>query len=282
MKKNRANRDSEIGNTKQISQAINWVFTWNNYSKDDIKSIINIPETIAPIIVFQEEVGELNGTPHLQGYLKFKKKNRPTALKLSKKIHWEICRSPAHSLEYSRKKETRVENGLVYVRGVKKKFEINIKLYSWQKNIVKILDKEPDDRSIHWFWEKSGCAGKTTFCKWIILNYKKVILLSGKASDMKNAVVMYNQKNDDYPRIIIINVPRSSQDYLSYTGLEELKDMCFFSGKYEGGMICGPCPHVIVFANSEPEYDAMSADRWKVTKIVPDNLLNIFVNGTES
>lgn len=282
MKKNSSNSSGEIGNTKQISPSLNWVFTWNNYEKSDIDALKQLDSKIVPILVFQEEIGEKKGTPHLQGYLKFNKKSRPSSLKLSKKIHWEKCRSPGHSIEYSRKKETRAENGLVFVRGVEDKYEIDIDLYDWQKDIIKIIDKKPDDRSIHWFYEKNGCAGKTTFCKWIFMNYKNTIVLSGKASDMKNAIVTYKNNEKSYPKIVIINVPRSNIDYISYPGLEEIKDMFFFSGKYEGGMVCGPNPHVLIFANEPPEYEKMSADRWKVTKIFPNKLSNVFVNGTES
>jgi len=57
---------------------------------------------------------------------------------------------------------------------------------------------------------------------------------------------------------------------MSYTGMEEIKDMFFYSGKYEGGMVCGRNPHVMVFANEPPDYDKMSANRWKVTEIVDE------------
>jgi hypothetical protein len=54
---------------------------------------------------------------------------------------------------------------------------------------------------------------------------------------------------------------------VSFQGLEEIKDMLFYSGKYEGGMVCGPCPHMCIFANEPPELEKFSSDRWKVFKI---------------
>ena len=69
---------------------------------------------------------------------------------------------------------------------------------------------------------------------------------------MKNGVIQYKINNDDCePELIVINLPRSfNSEYLSYTGIEEVKDMCFYSGKYEGGQVVGNCPHLIIFANS--------------------------------
>ena len=51
---------------------------------------------------------------------------------------------------------------------------------------------------------------------------------------------------------------------ISYDGIEEIKDMMFYSGKYEGGMVVGKCPRFIVFANNPPIFEKMSADRWRV------------------
>ena len=115
--------------------------------------------------------------------------------------------------------------------------------------------------------DQGGCRGKTTLQKYIYTHYKKCIVLSGKASDMKNGIIEYEKKNNILPEIVLINVPRSSKDYISYTGIEEIKDMFFYSGKYEGGMVCGANPHVICFANDEPEREKMSADRWRITCI---------------
>lgn len=88
-------------------------------------------------------------------------------------------------------------------------------------------------------------------------------------------VVDYVENNQgQYPRLIVYNLPRSFKtEYLCWHALESLKDMCFFSGKFKGGMICGPCPHLFVFANEPPDYMKMSMDRWKVAKIVDKSLV---------
>ncbi|GAC77771.1 replication protein [uncultured marine virus] len=62
------------GNTRQISPSKHWVFTCNNYTKENIELICN--DSSIKRYSFQEEVGD-SGTPHLQGYLEFITKRRP-------------------------------------------------------------------------------------------------------------------------------------------------------------------------------------------------------------
>lgn len=256
------------GNTRQISPSKHWCFTFNNYTQEDISSIVQIDSSIVPKYVFQEEVGE-SGTPHLQGYICFSEKKRPKSVfseKNHRGIHWEKCRNIQKSIIYCMKPETR--KGEIFTRNIDLPYILLIEsLYSWQKDIIHILNQKPDDRTIYWYYEENGCAGKTTFAKWIFMNYERAVVLSGKGADMKNGIIKYKENNHALPKIVIINVPRSNADFLSYTGLEEIKDMFFFSGKYEGGMVCGPPPHVIVFANQEPDYSKMSNDRFVVYEI---------------
>ena len=263
--KNSSNSSKGFGNTKQIPPSKHWCFTLNNYTVDEIQEIKEINSSIVPRYVFQEEKGE-NGTEHLQGYVQFKSKVRPKGIFKNKKIHWEKCRNVKASIAYCQKEDTR--NGKVWYRGIEKPYSIKIRHWQpWMYKVKGIIEAEPDERKIHWVWEPNGNRGKTVFSKWCYLNYDRILMLSGKAADMKHAIAMYVQKNNMHPRTILVNIPRSRAEYISYTGLEEIKDMFFFSGKYEGGHICGPNPHVIVMANSEPEREKMSDDRWEIINI---------------
>ncbi len=259
----------KLGNTKQISPSKHWCFTLNNYKQTDLEYLINIDITIVPRYIFQEEIAPKTGTPHIQGYLMFKTKKRPLSVfKNLKGAHFEKCRSVMWSIEYCQKGETRKPGTTPYARGIKTPYVIKIdKMTEWEESIINLLNEKPNDRTINWFWEDQGCTGKTTFAKWIFINYDDVVVLSGKGSDMKNGIVMYEQKNHKLPRVVIINVPRCNIDFLSYTGIEEVKDMFFFSGKYEGGMVCGENPHMLIFANQPPKMDKISLDRWNIVEI---------------
>lgn len=256
-----------ISPTPQVSPAKYWAFTLNNYTKDDIQLFRNIDSSKVPRIVFQEEMGE-NGTPHLQGALMFATKGRPFTLLPHRRTHWEKKMNTStvpQLFNYACKNATR--SGTIFARGWELPYALNLDLFFWEKTICDEMDDDADDRIINWIWEPNGGVGKTTFQKWVFMNYDRVVVLSGKASDMKNGIVNYKEENGYLPKIILINVPRSNIEYISFTGLEEIKDMFFFSGKYEGGMVCGKCPHVYIFANSEPDRSQMSADRWNVRQI---------------
>ena len=251
----------------QCSPAKYWCFVLNNYTSEDIQMFRDIDSSKVPRIVFQEEIGE-NGTPHLQGALMFKTKGRPFTLLPHRRTHWEkkIKTSTVPQLfNYACKSDTR--SGQMFARGWELPYVMNLDLFIWEKTICDELDGETNDRIINWIWEPNGGVGKTSFQKWVFTHYDKVVVLSGKGSDMKNGIVNYKNENGYLPKIVLINVPRSNIEYLSFTGLEEIKDMFFFSGKYEGGMVCGECPHVYIFANSEPDRSKLSEDRWRVRKI---------------
>lgn len=267
--KNSSNSSKRFGNTRQISPAKHWCFTWNNYTEENIKEILAIDKTIVPRFVFQQEVGEKKGTPHLQGYLMFKKKSRPFSLGL-KVSDWSKTRNVPESITYCQKVGEpggRIDGVTPYYRGIQPPYKVQVQQWDpWMYKVRGILDG-PVERKIYWFWESVGNRGKTILCKWIHQNYEGVMPLSGKANDMKHGIVTFTGINGYTPKIILINIPRSKHQFISYSGIEEVQDMYFFSGKYEGGVINGPNPHIIVMANAEPEYESMSEDRWKVINI---------------
>jgi len=260
--------NTDTPSASQGKQSIFWCFTVNNYTVEQIERLERIFQHECSWYIFQEETGE-NGTPHLQGTLRLKNRKRLTEMKkIDSGAHWESTKSIQASIVYCTKEETRT--GKIYYYGyeppVKYKCHIENK-YDWQIEVENIIKKEPDDRTIYWYVGEKGCDGKTTFGKYLYTHYDDVVVLSGKGADMKNGVVEYQKKTKRLPRTIIINVPRCTIDYISYQGIEEVKDMFFFSGKYEGGMVCGANPHVLVFANEGPDESKMSSDRWVIKYI---------------
>lgn len=270
------------GNTKtpvarsksQISPSKNWVFTFNNYTKEHISSIVPLFNEKCNKYIFQEERGE-QGTPHLQGYCSFKTKLRPLSLGLPSSIHWEKRKgTEVEAIEYCRKTETRVGEVYTNIR-FPKPIKIITHLYKYQEKLNKILTEEPDDRTIYWIYEKEGNVGKSAFCKYLAVKHNALIL-SGKASDMKYGIVSYTENNEGItPEIIVIDCPRTNLNYLSYTGIEEIKNGLFFNSKYESKMFIMNSPHLIIFANEEPEKHNISMDRWKVFEIIDKDLIPV-------
>lgn len=274
--KNSSKSSGELGNTitnstnKQIAPSKRWCFTVNNYDFDTVKEISSKVPDLCDVYIVAKEVGK-NGTPHLQGYVEFKIKCRPRNLfKNTNKFHWEKAKGNRNqNFEYCKK-----DDDLIMSAGHRVKRPVKVlsddQLRIWQTEIINIVKKEPDDRTIYWYWSKKGNIGKTTFCKYLTIKFD-ALPLAGKGADVRNGIVEYEKTNNDTPELVVFPIPRSyNSEYLSYEALENIKDMYFYSGKYEGKPICGNPPHLIVFSNHPPDTERMSVDRWKIMEIKGD------------
>lgn len=252
---------------KQSPVRKNHFITYYYKSIDEIVPIVTELKTKAFKGKVQTELTK-EGRPHLQGMIWCKTKCRDSCFKLLKGAHFERLKDEDDTANYCNKDEShdgiyRTSWGFPEPPYIE---EID-NLYDWEIEIENLLNSIPDKRSIYWYWEPDGCAGKTTYQKYIFTHHPTVVVLSGKGTDMKNGIVQYHEKNNCLPSIVLINMPKSCDGFVSYTGLEEIKDMFFFSGKFKGGMVCGKCPHVLVFANEEPCYNKMTENRFIVKRI---------------
>ena len=255
--------------TSDISPAPLWTFTWFGYPEN---WEAHFSSRQGQLIGYMGgvETCPTTGRQHIQGWVEFPGKSRPTTLKLPKQIHWErMKKSESTNYNYCTKED---RNAVIWGTCIKAEpFKIDIELSPWMEKLLAILDEKPNSRSIYWIWEPQGKAGKTHFQKWYELEHKgDTLILSGKAHDMKNGIIKFKELNGCVPRVVMCNVPRSTEErFISWQGMEEIKDMLFYSGKYEGGMINDKPPHFIMFANWLPDTSHMSGDRWNICRI-PD------------
>lgn len=274
-KTNKKHTKAGLGNTnsKPEKHYRSLFFTLNNWTKSEKSAIIEYFEGRKNCsYIFQEETGK-DGTPHLQGVFKSKTTIKFSTLKkLFPRAHWEVTKSWSKSVEYCSKEETRT--GKIYCSNdiklpvVVKDPLADKKLYKWQKKIIKLLDETPDDRSIYWFWESTGNVGKSSLVKHIYLKYKnEVVIANGKGNDVRNQINNHININKNNIKIAILDISRTSEEFVSYEVIEQIKNGLMYSGKYEGGVCCFNSPHVIVFANFEPKLDSLSSDRWKITEL---------------
>lgn len=87
------------------SRAKRWVFTLNNWTSDDVDTIVERLEPECKYLVFGREVGE-GGTPHLQGYVHLKQCLRFNALKalIGNRVHLAVARGTAQeAADYCKK-----------------------------------------------------------------------------------------------------------------------------------------------------------------------------------
>lgn len=246
--------------------AKSWVFTWNNYpDKYQIQLFEAAAKPGIKAYSWGEEIGE-QGTRHIQGYLETQFKVRWNWFGLPPEIHWAPARgSRQHNTTYTQKDGTNV----VYSANMAPPEPLRFitELRPWQDELENLIKQQPDDRTIHWIWENIGGIGKSALVKrWAHLYGAQVC--AGKAADMKYQLT----ETDPKPRIVIFDVPRSSFQYISYQGMEEIKNGCFASTKFKSTMVLYNPPHVIVFANEPPDRERLSADRWRVGHITAEGL----------
>jgi len=259
----------EVGNTKTSSRpatSLYWVFTLNNFTDEEFNILSK--EICLHCLDYrvQEETGE-SGTPHLQGFIHCKKRLRPMETFSCKRIHWEKARSPKHAREYCCKEDSATGK---YILDSIEPIKLINPDREWEIDILNIISNDPDDRSIYWFWEPNGNSGKSAFTKYLCVKHN-ALCVSGKSSDCKYAIVKYHEEKKKYPKIIVFDIPRTNLDYINYEAIESIKNGCFFSGKYDSSQVIMNSPHIIVFANSEPQTWKLSQDRWKIKNLISYN-----------
>ncbi len=298
---------------KQDNGRVEWVFTWNNYPE-------NYKEFFSPDIpdvdqyTFGREVGDEKETPHLQGYIRFKKYKKKRLTWLKNQIHPQIRwayrsknSTSRQAIEYCWKEDP---NPVCYRTGRPPKLLKFDNMYPWQQDIrrmvrhrdedatfwseitkwhhwpsgVKTLDREwwvryyKPDRSIIWLYCKDGGCGKSQLGKYLCVK-ERAIIVDGKTADMKY-LVNERIKQGAEPDLIIMDISRSKKKHkIDYGGIEEIKNGLFVSTKYECGMVVMNPPMIIIFANFEPDYEKLSYDRWICHEIVDKKLVSRFING---
>lgn len=254
----------EGGNTISPStRSRAYTMTLNNYTDTEYKSMCDMGSDCVKYII-GKEVGE-NNTPHLQCYFQWKNATRFSTLKQKcPRAHIEVARgTPDQNFTYCSKDGDFVTN-----MTAPKSLKIISTLRPWQQRIVDIFNTEPDDRSINWWWEQSGNVGKSALCKYLAVKHGALIL-NGKASDIKYLIAKYwleHKKPVDMPPMIF-DFTRSQEQFISYQAMEEIKNGCFMSTKFECEMVIFNSPHIVIFANFEPLREKLSIDRWKIHEI---------------
>lgn len=272
----------EGGNTKPPpsgprNRSRKYCLTVNNWTEDEYQALISMSQCLKGNIIIGEEKGE-SGTPHLQVY--FESKNQVDFNVIKKacpRAHIEKAKgSTKDNIKYCSKEKVKYSTFDEYEGMTNQEFldmEIlrdeyaDVQWRPWQQEVIDLLEDKPRNRKIYWFYEHKGNVGKSYLCKWLGIKYN-VIMASGKKADIFNQVKCWMEANPrKHPNLIICDIPRSSYDYVNYTAIEELKNGQIYSGKYEGGVCRFKVPHIICFANEEPDREKVSLDRWVIRLI---------------
>lgn len=253
-----------LGNTRPVSKGRKWCITMNNYTTDEYDNMEMHFKKKCWIYIIGKEVGT-NGTAHLQVYVETKNAIHFNSLKkLFPRAHIEKAKG---NKEQNRKYCSKDSDFITNIEIPKEPKPLidplaGKELYEFQQEIIEMVKGEPDDRKVYWYWDIKGCKGKTTLAKHLCMN-NNALYVQGKASDIKYGVMDMIAKHGEID-IVIMGLPRSYEQYVSYDAIESIKDGIFYSSKYESGMCIFNPPHVIILANFAPDKSKLSSDRWVV------------------
>lgn len=261
-------------------------FTFNRKDEVPEEDFLKYHEVIVPSLqagppakfIFQLERGE-QGRLHYQGHINLKTKMRSLQWAESVQSFMPGVHVSPSSKEgevqaefYAMKEDTRVAGPWADRDFIFPDFSDIAEPSGWQIQMRDTLIGPPEKRYIYWVWEDTGCTGKSDFTTHMELKHSCMGLGLSTAADNFYAV-------SEFPRrAYIFDIPRTLPKRFDwaevYMSLEKIKDRNFLSTKYKPKKVLLPViPHVVVFSNQAPDLAALSVDRWKVYKIIQNQLV---------
>lgn len=277
----------------EASRCKRWDFTLPYREEHDAMWIHKRLQSNATKYVFQKEQGE-GGLVHWQGRVNLASKLAPTAANKAKlhndvflgNGHWSVTSAGVHpsarEFSYVMKELTRIdgpwteadyEEPPVLTRQLH--FFLQQEMHPWQKEVLEWCS-EADDRKIRVIWDTVGNIGKSVFAEY--LEYERMACELPPLRSMEDlmACVMCQKVYPCY----LIDMPRAmKKDKLGefYSGVECLKNGVAYDKRYAFKKRRFDRPMVIIFTNTLPQFDLLSADRWDVFKMLPDFSLERYV-----
>lgn len=276
-------------------------FTHNNYTEKDFDDYKVYIEKNCVCGVLGREVAPNTGTPHIQGFFNLRTPRKfETLKKMFKTAHFEKAKaSDEENFTYCTKSDpepfiygecqsqgkrndldqvkTAIKSGATkfqlmeqfsetysshskFIESYSQEFKNNSiekevieQFRPWQQSLLNTLESSPDDRHIIWIYDPEGGIGKTRLARWLVDHKGAFYTNGGRSIDITHS---YNHQP-----IVIFDFVRESQDFVSYSTIEQLKNGILSSNKYNSCMKRFKSPHVVVFANYKPAEGKFSADR---------------------
>lgn len=152
----------------------------------------------------------------------------------------------------------------------------------FQQKIIDLASQEPDDRTINWIHNATGCAGKSKLMKWMycVSNLDMARIPMGSAIQIKTCVI---EKGPH--QIYMVDLPRvrggDERQQELFSAIEEIKNGWVESPMYgkNAELIMEP-PHIFVFSNEMPNLSFASQDRWVIWNLEDGNMERFFPGTT--
>jgi len=239
---------------------------------------------------FQLERGQACGRLHYQGRIGFIKDHKKTLSGVKNffhdypTIHLSREKDEEKGQFYVCKEETRVagpwsdkDKPMYIPRQLR-----NMELRGWQRRLASSLQIF-DTRRIHFVLDKQGNIGKSTFCLYMKVHHKAIMIpqLARHPQDlMQWCLKMVGERRQNL--IFLIDMPRAMdpETWPTWiTTIEILKNGWAFDMRYTANEAVFDSPAIAIFANSMPDRATLSADRWTVQEPgrydAEDNIIEI-------
>lgn len=146
----------------------------------------------------------------------------------------------------------------------------------WQKWVIEERKDPPNAaqrRMITWICDVVGGCGKTILARYLAITQPDKWRCAGDLGTVRDAATTVKGWLDSgwTGHGIIVDLPRqvAKHDSRIYLYLEAIKNGIMSAQKYAGSTVIFPKPHLIVFANWEPNYTAISKSMWDSRLLVP-------------
>lgn len=124
----------------------------------------------------------------------------------------------------------------------------------------------PDDRTMYWIFNQSGCGGKSKLMKYMRMNpeWDMARVPMGSATQIKTSVIEKGPHS-----IYMVDLPRvrgsDERQQELFSALEEIKNGWVESPMYgkNAELLMEP-PHIFIFSNELPNLSFASMDRWRI------------------
>lgn len=248
--------------------------------------------------VVQLEKGEQTGYEHWQGRLSLIKKKRKSELialcnqdgnVLPNFLAETISKEHQRAAFYCMKQDTRIDGAWSDVDYAKANVYVprqfrGLTLYPWQKTVID-SGNVFCDRTVDCIVDTSGCNGKSTVARLCMLNGKGIKLPchNDGIKLIQAACNMLTARELRDPSHIFVDMPRAmGKDRLLglYTAIEEIKGGYVYDERNHYKEWWYDSPRIWVFTNQIPDFSLLSADRWKLWKIVEGELQPFFNDGS--
>lgn len=261
----KGNTSNLISSKKRVIPCKKWVATFFKNELDQLEELFR-KETSKGII--GSEICPTTGKQHFQCFFVFNDRVRANEKFKSLLGHWEKAKGDDESnYRYCSKEGKFVTWGHFDADYKITKDDLNEE----QLAIAQLFEKDEDPkfgRTIHWYYEFVGGWGKSVLATYMVDNMDAIMVSGAKKDVLFGVSAMVSEGK--YPRLIVVDIPRVNSNAVSIQALEMIKNGMFYNEKYESGMCRFPRPHIVCFANCEPDVSKMSKDRWIIRNLVPD------------